>query len=110
MVKKEEKMRKKLESFLQLANKAGKLSFGYDATERSCRSGKASLVCLATDLGKSSKKGFHRISSANNVAVKEIGTKKDFGRILNRREVGIISVNDKNFADGILKFLINLEE
>jgi ribosomal protein L7Ae-like RNA K-turn-binding protein len=110
MDEKEEKMNKKLESLLQLANKAAKLSYGFDATERSCRNGKASLVLLAKDLGNSSLKGFLNISSANNVAIKKIGTKKDFGRILNRREVGIISVNDKNFADGILKLLINLEE
>ncbi|HCX72229.1 MAG TPA: hypothetical protein DHM37_00765 [Candidatus Cloacimonas sp.] len=110
MAKKEEKMEKKLESLLQLANKAGKLSFGYDAVERSCRSGKAALLLLAKDLGHSSRKGFLNISSATNLTVREIGTKLDFGRILNRREIGIISVNDKNFADGILKFLINLEE
>ncbi|MDY6915168.1 MAG: ribosomal L7Ae/L30e/S12e/Gadd45 family protein [Candidatus Cloacimonadota bacterium] len=103
-------MNNELKSLLQLAKKAGKLSYGYDAAERSCRNGDSALILMAKDLSARTQKGFSYNANAYNINFKEVGTKKDFGIILNRKEVGIISINDKNFAEGILKSLINSEE
>jgi hypothetical protein len=70
-------MEGKIINLLHLARKSGKLQFGFDACEKSCFKGKSRL-----------------------------GTKKLFGESFKTRDVGIISIEDHNFAKGIIRLIV----
>ena len=99
-------MEDKILNLLHLARKAGKLQFGFDACERSCFSSQAKLVIYASDLSLNTRKNMIKIIQANNVKSIELSTKKNFGSAFKIRETGIITVNDSNFAKGILSLIV----
>lgn len=99
-------MEDKVMNLLHLARKAGKLQFGFDACERSCFSSHAKLVIYASDLSHNTLKNLIEMVQANNVKSIELSTKKNFGSTFKIRETGIITVNDSNFAKGILSLIV----
>lgn len=91
-------------SLLGFAAKAGKLSFGTHATEFSVSSGKAALVIAAEDISEKSIKELKFKANKENVPV--IVTHGIDSETLSHRvgkKCGILAVNDKGFADSILK-------
>lgn len=93
----------KVLNLLHMARKAGHLIFGFDACKRSCMAGKAKLLILAEDLAIRQKSDMINVSEACNVKWVEMGTKEKFGEAFKTRDLGIISIEDHNFAKGILK-------
>ncbi len=90
----------KILSLLGFASKAGKLSFGFDMTSQSITKNKTFLIVNACDVSaktlkeidyKASKSGIKRIT-LQSVDIKALS--KAVGK-----SCGIISVNDKGFAD-----------
>ena len=102
MVKKKEIVQKMM-NLLHFAKKAGKLKFGFDACKFSCLAGDSALLILASDLAENSKKEFFKLGQNKSVKLLELATKSFFGESFNNREVGIISVEDVNFANGIMQ-------
>ncbi len=99
-------MENKILNLLHLARKAGKLQFGFDACERACFSSHAKLVIYASDLSQNTRKNLIKMVQTNNVKIIELGTKKNFGSAFKIRETGIMTVNDSNFAKGILSLIV----
>ncbi|HPR18109.1 MAG TPA: ribosomal L7Ae/L30e/S12e/Gadd45 family protein [Candidatus Cloacimonadota bacterium] len=95
----------KIINLLHMARKAGKVEFGLDACKRACFHRASNLIILATDLNEKKKTEMQDVAGANNVKCVEMGTKSDFGIAFNLRDLGIISVEDVNFANGIKKWL-----
>ncbi|MCF7793105.1 MAG: ribosomal L7Ae/L30e/S12e/Gadd45 family protein [Candidatus Cloacimonetes bacterium] len=93
----------KVLNLLHMARKAGHLIVGFDACKRSLMAGDAKLLILAEDLASRQKSEMINVSEACNVKWIEIGTKEKFGEAFKTRDLGIISVEDHNFAKGILK-------
>ena len=96
-------MEDKVINLLHMARKARKLKSGYDACERSCFSNNAKLLIYAYDLAEKRKKHLLDLSNANNVKIVEYGSKSLFVREFKIRDIGIICIEDANFAKGILR-------
>ncbi|MDA3814008.1 MAG: ribosomal L7Ae/L30e/S12e/Gadd45 family protein [Candidatus Cloacimonetes bacterium] len=96
-------MEDKIINLLHMARKAGKLKSGYDACERSCFSNDAKLVIYASDIAERTKKHLLNLANAYNVKIVKYGFKTLFGSEFKTRDIGIICIEDANFAKGILQ-------
>ncbi len=96
------KVNNKILTLLGFAAKAGKLSYGMDMSRLAVKTGKSFLVVCAFDVSEKSKKeiGFHTHNKnvpfivLDDVSIETVS--KSVGR-----KCGIISVNDKSFAEAI---------
>ena len=97
-------MKNRILTLLGFATKAGKLSFGYEASVSTLKAGKSKLVLIAEDISEKSFKEV--VFFAQKANVKHIKpdniTIKDITDAIGRK-CGIISVNDSGFADALLK-------
>ncbi|MBO5090529.1 MAG: ribosomal L7Ae/L30e/S12e/Gadd45 family protein [Clostridia bacterium] len=96
------KVNNKLLTLLGFAAKAGKLSYGMDMSQLAVKTGKSFLVIAACDVSEKSKKEitFH----TNNKSVPFIvldGVNIETVSKAVGRKCGILSVNDKSFAEAI---------
>lgn len=90
-------------SLLHLARRAGKLVMGTAACKQSLVRHKAKLVILAEDVSDRTKKNIEKIESKAPIVF--CSTKDLLGKEFNRNELGILVVEDGNFAHGIIRRL-----
>lgn len=97
-------MTHKILTLLGFAAKAGKLSYGMDASKSTLSAGKSHLIAAAGDVSDKSKKeiAFFAGKSAVPVQILETCTIKDVSAAIGRK-CGILSVNDSGFANALLK-------
>ncbi|MBQ3547762.1 MAG: ribosomal L7Ae/L30e/S12e/Gadd45 family protein [Clostridia bacterium] len=95
-------MNNKILTLLGFASKAGKLSFGMDMSLASIKAGKSFLIVCAGDVSAKSKKeiNFHTLNKNVPFIVLTDENIDTVGKAVGRK-CGIISVNDKSFADAI---------
>ena len=95
-------MNNKTLTLLGFAAKAGKLSFGMDMTCASIKAGKSFLVVCANDVSDKSKKelSFHAQKKEVPLIVLTDNNIETVGKAVGRK-CGILSVNDKSFAEAI---------
>ena len=101
-------MKDKILNLLGFASKAGKLSFGFEATVGAIKSGKAKLVLIACDISPKSRK--ETVYFADKFGVCHIELEDIDIETLSAavgKKCGILSVYDQGFAEGILKFLLH---
>lgn len=86
------------------ASKAGKLSYGFDASIISAKSRKAKLIVVSEEISPKSKKEMQFYSQKNNIdfILLEGMDIQTVSQAVGHK-CGIVSVNDKGFADAILK-------
>ena len=94
----------KILSLLGFAAKAGKLSYGFEATLWSVKTAKARLLAVAEDISPKSRKEMHYYADKYNVKITvlegiDIKTVSDAVG----KKCGIVAVLDRGFADAILK-------
>ncbi len=89
--------------FIGLCKKSGKLNAGYDQVLETLEKGKTKLIILSQDAGNSTKKSIKRAAENKNVRILELFSKEEIGDILGERDVAVLSICDKGFADSILK-------
>ena len=97
-------MKNKILTLLGFAAKAGKLSFGFEASVWSLKTKKAKLAVVAEDISQKSRKESEFFAGKNNIkliVLNGIDMKTVSDAV--GRKCGIISVNDHGFADAILK-------
>eukprot|EP01156_Anaeramoeba_ignava_P014610 Anaeramoba_ignava/a609762_14.p3 GENE.a609762_14~~a609762_14.p3 ORF type:complete len:105 (-),score=9.71 a609762_14:983-1297(-) len=98
----------KIKTLLQFALKAGRLSIGITAVIKSVLYKKARLIIIASDCGTNIEKKINAVLKDDKVYVyRSDSDKNSLGEILNYNKVSIASVNDENFAKGILKKIKN---
>ncbi len=98
----------KIKTLLQFALKAGRLSIGITSVTKSVLYKKARLIIIASDCGTNIDKKLNTVLKNGKVDVYRSSSDKDsLGSILNYNEVSVVSVNDENFAKGILKKIKN---
>ncbi len=91
---------KKIISMLQIAKKAGKISYGIEAVRKSSFRKKAKLIIIASDIAERTLKDVNSFS--NTIPLKDISLSKiELGEFLGRKELAVLSVTDVNFANGI---------
>ena len=96
----------KIINLLHLARKARKLQLGYDACERSCLSHHAKLVIIAEDLSKNNRRRIMFLAKETNIKLFSFGTKELFGAAFKLKDIGIICVEEENFAKGLIPLLM----
>lgn len=95
----------KVIKLLHLANKAGNVSFGYTAVKQNILKKKAELVIVAEDVAENTK---NKLLNLNKTDIKKIliFKNKDFlSKEFNYKNLGLISINNINFTDGILNLI-----
>lgn len=96
----------KIPSIVSLAKKAGKTVNGEGAVKDAVRSGKASLVILAEDVGKNTEKSITNSCAYYGVRLVRMGTKEEMGRSIGRSFNAVIAVCDRGFAESIEKQVV----
>ncbi len=87
----------KFYGMIGIARKAGKHVFGYDMAVSLIKSKNAEiLVIIASDTSDKTKKNIIFECEKYGRKYIEYGEKLVYGRILNKKEVGILTVTDKN--------------
>ncbi len=95
--------RKKIFKLIHLSRKAGKMTVGNTSVHAMLEQGKAELIIMAEDYSAGSeKKLFQGIET--KVPVIRFSTRAELGREFGRDSLGVISINDKNFATGIMDY------
>lgn len=97
--------KKPIFSFLGLAVKAGKVTSGEFSVERSVKSGHSYFVIVAEDASDNTKKMFDNMCNYYRVPLIYLGTKDELGHCIGKQYRASLSVNDKGFADGMMKKL-----
>ena len=91
---------KKIISMLQIAKKAGKISYGIEAVRKSTFRKNAKLIVIASDIAERTLKDVKGFS--NKIPIEDISLSKvKLGEFLGRKELAVLSVTDVNFANGI---------
>lgn len=93
---KEEESR--LWSMVSLARRAGKLAMGYDVVCSSISHGRAKLVLLAGDISEKSRRGVAHLCEEAHVPMRNLQTKMDEIWFTLGKRVGILAVEEPNFA------------
>ncbi|QSX06546.1 ribosomal L7Ae/L30e/S12e/Gadd45 family protein [Sedimentibacter sp. zth1] len=87
----------KFYGMLGIARKAGKVILGYDTTVSLIKSSsKNILVVIASDASEKTKKNIVFECERVNCEFLEYGEKVVYGKILNKKEVSVLAVTDKN--------------
>ncbi len=96
-------MNDRLLGMLGLAVRAGKVRFGAFMTERTVSENKAELVIIAEDCGASNARKTEAV--CKNASVRRIvyGSKEDISRAVGKKNLPMVCVCDKSFADAIVK-------
>ncbi len=97
----------KVYSLLGLAKKAGQLLSGDETVERTIRAGKAVLVIVAGDASENTKDKFKSMCSFREVSYREFGEKFELGRCTGKEVRSVISIQSKDFKNGLLKIIDN---
>ena len=92
-------------NLLHLTRKAGKLKLGFDACERSILSGKSDLLLFCSDLSQNTQNRLQNLLKKHNTKSKKFGTVSLLGNAFKTKDLGILSIEDKNFASGILRLI-----
>ena len=100
----------KILSYISLANKAGKVSAGFEEVSHNILMNQVFLVLLTEDLSPKTIKNISFVCEKNNVNVLKLKT--DMMRIeklINKRS-GIIAIKDEGFAAAIVKAFVKYME
>ncbi len=81
-----------------MARRAGKLAMGYDVVCSSISHGRAKLVLLAGDISEKSRRGVVHLCEEAHVPMRNLQTKMDEIWFTLGKRVGILAVEEPNFA------------
>lgn len=89
-------------TLLGFAKKAGKLFAGESAVKNAISKKSAFLVIMAEDIAEKRKEYWEKSCHYAGIKVIQLGTKKDYGRILGLSDRGILGVADSKMALAIM--------
>lgn len=92
-------MNDKLLSLLGIARRAGRLSLGFDSAEEAIKKGKSRLLILASDLSERSKNAIIKTAQLQSIRTIVLDVTMDKLGTAVGKTTGIISVNDRGFAE-----------
>jgi len=93
----------KVINLLTICRKAGKLTFGFDASKEAILSEKARLIILASDISQKTEKEIRFFAAKTNITV--LRTDINIGELSagTGKKAGVIAVCDEGFAQGFNK-------
>ncbi len=98
-------MNDKILTLIGFANKAGKLAIGRTATENMLRANKAVLLLFADNTTRILAAKARSRGKKNLPIAKLDVSKERLGQILGRKEVAIVAISDRQFAESIIRLL-----
>jgi ribosomal protein L7Ae-like RNA K-turn-binding protein len=88
---------------LGLARRAGKLILGADGVETAIRQGKIRAVVVAEDASNATASTVKDLAQKHSVPFLVVYSKDQLGELMGRRELAVMGITDRSFADGITK-------
>lgn len=85
---------------MQLAYKAGEISLGRTAVERSIKQGKAKIIFIGTKNNSFIQKQ-ERLCQEKGIYTSKLFTDKELAEIFRRQRLVIVSIDSVHFAKGI---------
>jgi len=95
----------RVNGMLGLASKAGKISFGVDATSEAIEKETAKLIIIAKDTSENTAKKIERLSVKKNIKSIYFGTIEENSLAIGKFNKAIIAIRDENFSKAILKII-----
>ena len=86
-----------------LAKRAGKIVTGAEICEAAVKKGKSKLIIIAGDISEIGRKAITDTCKYYKVKYIENADKSQLGKFTGSSERAVVSVNDKGFAEPILK-------
>lgn len=100
----------KVLSMLGLAKRAGRICSGAPQCEKVIKSGKSELIIIAKDISENGRKAITDCCSYYKVNYIEYSDMYALSDAIGAEGVrAVVSVNDKSFADAILKKYVNVQ-
>lgn len=95
--------RDKVLSMIGMARRANAVSLGEQMCSEAVKNKKAKLVIIACDASDNTKKSVKNSCEYYNVEYIEYADRENLGKFCGLDLIAALSVNDDNFADGIMK-------
>jgi len=98
-----EMLLKKIYSLLGLAQRAGKISSGYEIIQKDIKKNNTKLLVFSVDLAEDVKKNLLFLCKKFNVNAVFLCEKTLLGECIGKTDRVALSVNDQGFADAVIK-------
>ena len=95
----------KVNGFLGLARRAGKLCFGTEACIKEIESNKIKLVIIAEDAAERTKKKFKNLCSQKNIPICESLRIEEISKAIGQQNKAVVGIKDTNFSKEIIKII-----
>ena len=92
-------------SLAGLSARAGKVSSGEFAVDKSIKTGKSYLVIAAEDASENTRKKFMNSCSFYDVPFRVFSDKDTLGHAIGRQERAVISIEDEGLANAVMTAL-----
>ncbi|MCI8345941.1 MAG: 50S ribosomal protein L7ae [Clostridia bacterium] len=90
---------------LGLATRAGKISFGTESVIDTITKKKSKLVIVALNASERTKRNIEKTANECNVKMRIYETIETLSKSIGKENKAVISINDINFANEILKII-----
>ena len=95
----------KLLGLIGLATKAGKITFGTEASKGAIEKSRTKLVIITTDASNRTKSNFKEICKKNNIPIYECLETNELSKAIGKENKSVVGINDVNFSKAILKII-----
>ncbi len=103
-------LEKRVKGMIGLAKKAGKIVAGAEQCEKEIRAKKSELIIIADDISDTGLKAITDVCTHYSISHIKCFTKSELGEAIGALgERSVLSVNDKGFADAIIKKFSKLQ-
>ncbi|WP_143321248.1 ribosomal L7Ae/L30e/S12e/Gadd45 family protein [Clostridium sp. HBUAS56010] len=97
--------RQKILNLIGLATKAGKTASGEFMTEKSVKTGKASLVIVSEEASENTKKMFTNMCTYYQIPIYFFASKNELGRAMGKEMRASLVIVDNGFAKAVMKLM-----
>ena len=99
--------KKKIESYLGLARRAGKIVSGYQTCVHTISKGNIKLIIVASDASENTRDRFKNLCSRYGVEFEVYATVDTLSQMTGFTGRGIYGITDRNFAEVMIKEIQN---
>lgn len=99
--------KKKIESYLGLARRAGKMVSGYQTCVHTISRGSIRLLIVAEDASENTRDKFSELCRRYKVEYRVYGTVDELSMMTGFTGRGVYGITDKNFAEVMIKEIEN---
>ena len=95
----------KLSGMLGLAAKAGRISFGQEATKEAILKRKIKLLIIAEDASKRTKTNFLELATEKKIPIYIIMNIEELSKAIGKKNKAVVGLMDFNFSKAIIKII-----